>query len=303
MTAEESRTTSTQTTVSKQNGERKSAATAATTTDSTPTTNRVTFSDVLRIHVHWQTVSSNPSVTRGPPIELDWTVQESYHVSLEQHERDAAQRYADTRSTFDKEHIYPRPVRLLSALRRWEILLDNEISGELIQEYVAQVENAKRERNETIQNIGTRRERKEEFDEERRLQQNRQSKGCFSCFGNNAVSTLSPADQYLECKFHVDDKTIDKHLSSCSPFLENKGICKNCSQRAWQVDKACVKMFECNGHCSMGCKQCPMHTFIENHSSTFDVVESQELHDKTVSTHDPDSTTQSEVCVAESSNK
>ena len=128
----------------------------------TSTTTKVSFSDSLHVHVHRQTASLNPSVIRGPPIQLDWTVTESLLLSLAQEEAAAQLRYEQTpKSTFSKQHVYPRPVARLSAEQRTEILQHNAFSLTAIQDYARQVGDLRKARNETIHNIQTRQERRE----------------------------------------------------------------------------------------------------------------------------------------------
>ena len=114
---------------------------------------KVSFSDSLHVHVHRQTVSLNPSVIRGPPIQLDWKA-ESVLLSLAQEEADAILRYEQSpKSTFEKQNVYPRPVARLSAEQRTKILLHNALTLPEIEDYAQQAESFRIQRNETIHNI------------------------------------------------------------------------------------------------------------------------------------------------------
>lgn len=166
------------------------------------------------------------------------------------------QRFEASRSTFEKRNVYPRPVARLTSQRRMEILQDNRIAPAVIREFEDRATIGRQEREETIQNANTRKERRQERAEEQREKRATQS-GTMVCCGSAAAAaattSLSPAEHYLQ-KWEVAKKSplssLDDKLLSTTHLLHHKSVCKNCSQRAMQLDKACVRMFQCDGKCS-----------------------------------------------------
>ena len=230
--------------------------------------NTVSFSDALRVHVYLQTVSANPSVTRGIPIQLDWKIADSLELSLKEEELNAIKNFEENLSPFDKKNVYPRPVIRLSANRRKQILEANSISKQMMTDFEKIVEETKQQRKETIQNMNSRKEKWAELLEEKRQDKQEKPKNCLFCASSGATAAvaprdLSPAEQYLErMKLQGTDMTSHDFVSG-TEFLHGKSACKNCSQRAMELDKACVQMFRCEGKCKAESKECPIHKFIE----------------------------------------
>jgi hypothetical protein len=178
------------------------------------------------VRIYRQTVGDNPSVAQGPPLQLDWTYQETKEpesdtTSEEKHDEDD-----DNVETTAPRTPYPKPVRRIPLKRRGEIVLASGVTAREMHHYEKMAQVARKKRIKTIQNLN-----RAELEE--RMEEIQTALTCWKKSSSNAL--------VKKCYSLYEKPPVQ---------VSQEHPCTNCSQRALNdVDKAFYKMYKCDGNC------------------------------------------------------